>query len=65
MTDYREADTEARRAEERRTGQALPAILLDGRRIAWSRRETEPCEKLTPGCCIRHEPGAETECETW
>jgi hypothetical protein len=34
------------------------------RRIAWSRKEIEPCEAGTPGCCIDHrlDNGG---CTTW
>lgn len=37
-----------------------------GLRIAWSRKETDPCEKGTPGCSVHHpDSGIETDCETW
>lgn len=46
--------------------------MLEERIIAWDREETEPCQKLTPGCSIDHEAEREadptireSECETW
>lgn len=38
--------------------------------VAEDRAEDEPCEKLTPGCCVDHAAadramGTESECQTW
>lgn len=34
--------------------------------VAWDREETEPCEKGTVGCSVRHPAtGPETDCEGW
>lgn len=33
--------------------------------VAWERPETEPCQKGTPGCCVDHPVGPETDCATW
>ena len=34
--------------------------------IADERNESDPCEKLTPGCCIKHnDEDSEGSCETW
>jgi hypothetical protein len=39
---------------------------MNERIIAWDREETEPCERLTDGCCIDHAAeGGDTECATW
>lgn len=35
-----------------------------GRVIAVDRDETEPCEALTPGCCINHMLD-DGDCEVW
>ena len=33
---------------------------------AWGREETDPCERGTVGCSVRHpSTGPETACETW
>lgn len=34
--------------------------------VAWDRAETDPCERGTVGCSVRHpQAGPETSCETW
>ena len=30
----------------------------------YRRRETDPCERGTTGCCVRHD-GPDGGCETW
>jgi len=37
---------------------ATTMIVADGR------DESEPCDKLTPGCCVDHRNGYDI-CETW
>lgn len=32
---------------------------------ATDRAETDPCQCGTPGCCVDHLPGTDTDCETW
>ena len=32
---------------------------------AEDRDETEPCQKGTPGCCVDHVVGTESDCEAW
>ena len=32
--------------------------------VAWDRPETDPCERGTEGCSVRHSTRA-TECEGW
>lgn len=33
---------------------------------AWNRKETDPCERNTVGCSIKHTPeNFERGCETW
>lgn len=33
---------------------------------AWDRAETEPCERGTVGCSVRHaDAGPDSDCETW
>lgn len=35
------------------------------RAIAIDRDESEPCEALTPGCCIDHRRDQHEGCDTW
>lgn len=32
-------------------------------RVATDRAEDEPCQRLTPGCCVDHR--GDERCETW
>lgn len=38
---------------------------IDAVEVAWSRKESEPCERNTPGCCVRHSYRWDEECATW
>ena len=45
---------------------AGPADFPHGSLVAWDRPETDPCERGTVGCSVRHPAtGPETDCETW
>jgi hypothetical protein len=34
--------------------------------VAWDREETDPCERGTVGCSVKHPAtGPEVDCETW
>lgn len=49
-----------RRARERASFEALRDLTAD------DRDETDPCERGTVGCSVRHPfSGPETDCETW
>ena len=38
-------------------------VRLVGDETAWERPETDPCERGTVGCSVRH--NSDSECETW
>lgn len=34
--------------------------------VDWDRKETDPCQRGTVGCCINHDKAVgDTDCETW
>lgn len=44
----------------------LDALITEGQgreAVAWGRPETDPCERGTPGCSVRHT--RDSKCETW
>lgn len=44
----------------------MPQLPREDFEVAEDRAETEPCERLTIGCCVRHRPGPDNDvCRTW
>jgi hypothetical protein len=43
---------------------AGPADFPHGDLVAWGRPETDPCERGTVGCSVKH-GSQDTACETW
>jgi hypothetical protein len=38
---------------------------LDEAEIAWDRKESDPCQAGTTGCCIDHDGFRSAPCEAW
>lgn len=45
--------------------QAHAWLQDNGREVDWGRKETDPCQKGTVGCCVDHDKDRDDTCETW
>jgi hypothetical protein len=64
MTDQDWADQDAEYAADCEASPESPALdPASPDQTAWDRAETDPCERGTVGCSVRHT--GDTECQTW